>query len=75
MADNECDICGDVKKNAHGVAMHKRLVHDVPGRTTKSKQETNIVRVMLTEAWHDDNGRILLTDQNGEWWVAKKLDV
>ena len=31
--------------------------------------------IVLTEAFTDQNGRILLVDQDGGWWIAKKLDV
>jgi hypothetical protein len=30
--------------------------------------------VRLVEQWSDENGRIVLTDDDGGLWVAKKVD-
>lgn len=89
--DSVCDICGRSFNGKHGVSMHKTLVHGVPGAKRKrgrppgSKNKARAAtpakiapsprRIVLNEQWSDQNGRILLTDQDGNWWVAKKLDV
>jgi hypothetical protein len=81
-----CDVCGRTfTKN--GLGIHKARAHGsnwASGRKP-AKPRRNTARaakppvapqtIVLREAWHDKNGRILLTDQDGNWWVARKLDV
>jgi hypothetical protein len=86
-----CDVCGRNFKNEHGVTMHKARAHSgrnwasrgnakKPKPAPKRQQQQPPApqqRVVLREVYTDggENGRILLTDQAGNWWVARKLDV
>jgi ribosome-binding protein aMBF1 (putative translation factor) len=80
-----CNLCGREFANAHGVEVHKSRLHKTKAtkatKTTRKytkrplKREPRKMDVVLNEKWADGNGRILLTDQDGNWWVAKKLSV
>jgi hypothetical protein len=89
-SESTCDICGLSFNGKHGVNMHKTIVHGVKGQRKRGrpKGSTNKPKppaprppkrqaVILNEVYTDggENGRILLTDQYGNWWVARKLDV
>lgn len=83
MADTNkvrCEECGRSYK-AGGLAVHKIRVHGGNKWNSKPKAVPKPVRkpqqIVLREVYTDggENGRILLTDQYGNWWVARKLDV
>lgn len=79
--ENVCDVCGSVFKNEHGVSMHKARAHRGKNwsprkRTTKQPpaEKPEYTKVTLREVWTSKDGRMLLLDQDGAWWGAKKLD-
>lgn len=86
MATEVCDKCGREFKNVHALSMHNARTHSgknwsgkrkkaAPRKAAPVKRVPRQFDIVLKEAWSDKNGRILLTDQDDNWWVARKLDV
>jgi hypothetical protein len=68
------------RRNEHGVSGRGRATTAKkrgrpPGAKNRAKAEasTQQVRVHLVEVYHSGDGRILLQDDDGEWWGARRL--
>lgn len=78
----KCDLCGRDFKNAHALSMHKVRSHQDNKWTSRkkasgrrpAKKPAKRFDVVLKEVYTDSK-RILLVDEAGDWWIARKLDV
>jgi transposase len=84
----QCDVCGKSFKEG-GLGIHKARAHNGRNWSGKAKRapKKRVARkatpkptptprrIVLQEVWSDHNGRMLLVDQNGDPWSAKKLEV
>jgi hypothetical protein len=78
-------LAGNPFNTSQQLAMHKFRAHGIrknpPKAKPKPKPQLRKIAAKkpqqheLRELWTDSNGRILLIDEAGDWWVAKKLDI
>jgi hypothetical protein len=76
-----CDVCGMEYQTLRGMKMHRTKMHKAEialtaaaAKAVKPYKPRQKPAVRLVEQWSDENGRIVLTDDDGGLWVAKKVD-
>lgn len=75
--------CDFHTKSSSGLQRHITIQHEQrksksskPRAPKPKKQENHKPKFDLKIAWFDNGkGQALLTDQDDNWWVAKKLDI
>lgn len=81
-----CPTCGKLfdtlqKVNSHRAAAHSYKAPGKKGPARKPVRSSAVRKLAesspqvheLRELWTDQNGRILLVDEAGDWWIAKKV--